>query len=350
MFRSAALSTLAFIAFSTCAVAQIGQRDPFGQSIPNMPTAGNHQRMATRDSFNSLNGTVRTSDDKPMKDVRVELHAVEGGGTVGAAYTSATGTFEFSHIPQGSYEVVATSGLEEVRERVEVSGMGNMVNLRMPVSTVATDGNGNNTISIAQYKVPDKARDELKKAREASTKQKLDDAQKHIARALEIYPKYSDAYTLRGILKLEGQDMDGAIADLHEAIQYDGNSAMAYLVMGAALNTQGKFDEAIRSLERGEALSPNSWQAYFEMGKALVGKKDYDAALRQLNKAQALTPSEYPIIHLVKAHAMLALNSYSDAMNELQAYLEKEPNGPNSQQAHKMLDQAKAFAANHPGK
>jgi len=86
------------------------------------------------------------------------------------------------------------------------------------------------------------------------------------------------------------------------------------------------------------------------MGKSLVGKTQYEAALRQLSRAQALAPEEYPLIHLVKAHAMLALNNYADAMTELQAYLEKEPSGPNSEQAQKMLAQAKAFAASHPAK
>jgi hypothetical protein len=32
-------------------------------------------------------------------------------------------------------------------------------------------------------------------------------------------------------------------------------------------------------------------------------------------------------------------------MTELQAYLDKEPSGPNSEQAHKMMDRARAFAA-----
>ena len=41
---------------------------------------------------------------------------------------------------------------------------------------------------------------------------------------------------------------------------------------------------------------------------------------------------------------MLSLNNYSEAMAELQSYLAKEPNGPNSEQAQKMLDKARSFA------
>ena len=85
------------------------------------------------------------------------------------------------------------------------------------------------------------------------------------------------------------------------------------------------------------------------MGKALIGKAQYEPALRQLDRAQGLMSKEYPLVHLLKAHAMLAINHYPDAMGELQQYLEKEPSGPNTEQAQKMLAQARAFAANKQG-
>ena len=117
----------------------------------------------------------------------------------------------------------------------------------------------------------------------------------------------------------------------------------SYIVMGAVKNMDSKFDDAIRSLQRAQTLAPTSWQACFEMAKALIGKAKYQDALAQLGRAQALVPRDYPLIHLAKAHAMLALSNYSEAMTELQSYLEKEPSGPNSAQAQKMLDRARAF-------
>jgi len=108
---------------------------------------------------------------------------------------------------------------------------------------------------------------------------------------------------------------------------------------------QSKFDEAIRALQRGESLAPNYWQAYFEMGKAYIGKADYPAALRQLERAQNTAPAEYPLIYLLQAHALLAMKQYPEAMTALQAYLQKDPKGPNSAEAQKMLEKAQAFLA-----
>jgi tetratricopeptide (TPR) repeat protein len=332
LFRTAVLALVVLLS----SVFSLAQRSPLYQRQT--------QPLAQGQDDSSLTGNVFTSDNKPLKDARVELR--DGTGlVVTSVYTNSSGSFEFLHVHIGLYEVVATAGLEESRERLEVTGLPSFVSLRIAGQKTPVDGGTRNSVSVAQYKVPNKAREEFKKAQEAASKQKHEDAQNHLEKALAIYPAYADAFTLRGILKLDKRDEQGAIADLQKAIESDGNYALAYIVMGAAQNINSKFDEAIRALERGQTLAPTSWQAYFEMGKALAGKAQYEKALVQLDRAQTLAPHDYPLIHLVKAHAMLALNSYSDAMTELQSYLEKEPNGPNSQQAQKMLEQARTFAA-----
>jgi tetratricopeptide (TPR) repeat protein len=215
----------------------------------------------------------------------------------------------------------------------------------MPGSTQAEDGVGGNAISVAQYRIPAKAREEYRKAHEGLDKGKIEDANKHLTKALELCPNYADALTLRGVIELNNRDSQSAIADLDKAIKADANYAMAYMVMGSALNMESKFDEAIRSLQRGESLAPNYWQAHFEMGKAYIGKADYPTALRQLERAESLAPAEYPLIYLLRAHALMAMKQYPDATVALQAYLQKDPQSPNSAKARKMLDQAQAFMA-----
>src|SRR5262245_21582015 len=145
---------------------------------------------------NSISGSVRGFNDQPLQDVRVELHDGTTGVTVHTSYTGPGGNFEFSQVPQGAYRVVAMSGTDQAEERVQVDSWNAMVNLRLPVSKTARDDNGRSSISVAQYQVPEKARQELRKAREASVKGRIDEAQEHLARALEIHPDYADALTL----------------------------------------------------------------------------------------------------------------------------------------------------------
>ena len=291
----------------------------------------------------TINGTVQDTQNTPLKDVQVEL-VDPGGAVVNSTYTNSSGQFEFNSLTQKTYQVVATSGLQQAVERVEMSGFSTFVGLRLPANK-ATDGVEGQAISVAQYRVPAKAREEYRKAHDNLEKGKTDDAAKHLAKALEFCPNYADALTLRGVLELNRQDSQAAVADLDKAIKADANYAMAYMVLGSALNMQSKFDEAIRALQRGESLAPNYWQAHFEMGKAYIGKADYPAALRQLERAQSLAPSEYPLIYLLRAHALLSMKEYPEATAALQTYLQKEPNGTNTAQARKMLEQAQAFMA-----
>src|SRR5262249_34921523 len=158
----------------------------------------------------------------PLKDVRVEL-ANTNGVVVNSAYTSISGSFEFSHVPQGSYTVVASSGLQQSSEHVEVNAWTSVVAMHMPTADKPEDGVAGNAISVAQYKVPGKARDECRKAHEAMYKGKLEEAGKHLARALEIYPDYADALTLRAVLELNQHNSDSAMADLDKAVKTDAN-------------------------------------------------------------------------------------------------------------------------------
>lgn len=325
---------LAISVFSICSAAQMGN---LNVPRPGQPTG--------REPFNSLTGTVVTPDNKPVPNARVELHG-SNGFAVGAVYTNSSGTFEFSSVPEGTYEIVASSGVSQTQERLEVSGLASDITLRLPATSTAEDSHGAApSVSVAQFKVPEKARAAFKKAHEASSKGKDEEAQKLVAKALEIYPKYSDALTLRAVLKMSAADLPGAMADLQQAIDNDENCAWAYIVLGSVFNVEKKFDQAIQTLRRSESLSPSSWQLYFEMGKALVGKGQYEAALRQLTRAQALVPRDYAPIHIVKAHAFFGLNNYSDAMTELQAYLANEPPGPHTAEAQEMMSQAKALVA-----
>jgi Flp pilus assembly protein TadD len=348
--RLIALS-LAFISCSLYLSAQRMGMDPSQSPFSNQNTLpGSHSPMNNpRGDTRTISGVIQDNQNYGLNDVRVELNDANGT-MVGSVYTNPAGRFEFSRVAPGTYTVVATVGLQQASERVDTTNFSNSVNVRMQGVSKPADGVEGNSISIAQYRVPAKAREAYRKAHEDVDKGKTEDAHKHLARALELCPNYADALTLRAVLALNQRDSQSAVADLDKAIQIDGNYAMAYMVMGSALNMEGKFDEAIRSLQRGQSLAPNYWQGYFELGKAYIGKADYPGALKQFDRAQSLAPEDYPLISLLRAHALLAMKQFPEAMAALQAFLQKDPHGPNSEQAQKMLEQAQAYVASNASK
>ncbi|MCI0351502.1 MAG: tetratricopeptide repeat protein [Acidobacteriales bacterium] len=311
------------------------------QSFGNNPAVDTFAGAAGR-NFNSISGLVRTSEGRPAKDAHVAIHDRQTGQIVAYTYTNASGSFEIK-VPRGIYEVVAQVGLEETRETVSAQTNDAMVSLRLPGAQPAEAGD-RHSVSVAQMRVPDKARKAFKKAQEAMDKDKIEEAHKYVAQALESHADFSEALTLRGILRLDAHQLQEAVADFQRAIECDNNYATAYLALGAAFNALSQFDEALRVLDRGLGLSPTSWQGYFEKGKAFLGQANYEASIRQLIRAENMQP-KYALIHLVKAHALLGMKSYPAAMTELELYLEQNPQGKDSAGARETLEKVRSFAA-----
>lgn len=328
VFRALSL-IIVFFAVSTVANAQI-----LGSTSSDSSPAGHN--------LNSISGLIRTADGMPAKDAHIEIQDRQSGQIVAQTYANSSGSFEVN-VPLGVYEVVAQMGLEETRETVSVQAGDAMVSLHLPGVQPSQSGD-RFSVSVAQMKVPDKARKALKKAQDAMNNERLDEASKYVAEALELHPEYSEALTVRGILNLEANKLQEALADFHKALGFDNNYATAYLALGATYNALSQFDEALRALDRGLGLSPTSWQGYFEMGKAFLGKANYEASIRQLNKAENLHP-KYSLIHLVRAHAFLGMKNYSQAMGELEFYLEQNPQGKDSADARQTLDRVRSFTA-----
>jgi Putative Zn-dependent protease, contains TPR repeats len=239
-------------------------------------------------ALGTVTGSVRTADGKPIADARVELRDGMTGSVAASGYTNYGGTFEFQNIAGGNYEVVVSSGLDEARDRVSVQNDVANVNLRLGQLASDNTSRKDGTISVAQLKVPEKARDENKKAREAMQKHDVAGAWKHVNKALQITPQFAAALTTRALLELDDNKSDSAIADLEQAVKLDAGYGLSFLVLGAAYNQRLHFDDAIRALDHGVALMPNYWQGYFELGKSYLGKNDLpprEGATRPLRAA-----------------------------------------------------------------
>ncbi len=293
-------------------------------------------------SFGTITGSVLTLNGQPVRNTQIELHDVNTGSIVATGYTKINGAFQFSNVPYGQYEVVASHGVDTTQQRVRVDFAPADVTLRLNVPQ-AQPGSSN-TVSVTALRVPEKAQNEFRKAKEAFEKKKYDESEKHIDNALRILPNYAQALTLRGLLKVNKGDLNGGQQDFQSAITTDSNYAMGYFAMGAVLNSTGKYTQAQRTLEQGLRIDPVSWQGYFELSKSVLGQHDFRNALKYVVKAESFGPVYAPI-HLVKAHALLGLKDYDEAAAELEQYLSKGEQGPEADDARRALNQAKAFSA-----
>ncbi len=320
-------------------------------AIPGLHRGGpdqpNNAPLSSADPVNfkgTVTGSVVTLDDHAVPDARVEVRTLDDSRAVATVYSNQRGAFEIDDIPYGEYELVAVVDLRESHEHIEVRGMQVAVTLRVANNDASSAG-GRASVSVAQMQVPDKARKAYKKAEEAFSHGKIDEARGSAVKALEIYPDYAEALTLKGILDLQKNKPEDARAGLEKAVQCDASYGMAYIVLGATYNALHRFDDAARVLARGINYSPNAWQAYFERARALEGKQEWSASLADLDKAAQLINKDFPVLHLVRANDLIGLKAYPEAQAELQAFLNKETVGPNADEARRVLERVKAATA-----
>jgi Tfp pilus assembly protein PilF len=344
LHRVAVIGSLVVAGLASFASAQFDTARVQATDTMPKPGASSTERVPA-----SLSGTVNSIDNRPVSNARVEIRDMSGS-IVAATYTGPNGSFEVTNLASGRYEVTATEGLSDTRQTLYAERGANTVTLHLSESNAVSNAGDSASVSVADMRVPDKARKALSKARELFAKKRTDDARKEIAKALEIYPRYAAALCERGIMNLVAGRFSDARSDFEESLKSDPNGGMAYIGFAAASNSEAKFDDAVRALDRGVALMPTAWQAYFEMARAYLGKGDFATALRNIDKAQQFMASDYPPLHLVRAHALLGVKSYTEAVAELEAYLRVDPSAPDAEQTRKQLDAVRAFAAAGGGK
>jgi tetratricopeptide (TPR) repeat protein len=223
-----------------------------------------------------------------------------------------------------------------------MSGDAN-VDIRLPAPSTGTPKTvGGSTISLAQYRVPAKARLLYEKANQSLAQGKLDDSRKKVDAALALFPKFPEALTLRGMLQFAAGKHAEALADFQQAIEDDPSYAVAYIELGSALNSLGRFSESLPILGQAQRLAPNAWQTYFELARTHIGQQEFAIALRNADRASELQGGqqrESPELHLVRGYALLGLSRIPQAISEIEAYLAHQPSGRIADVARDVLAQ-----------
>ena len=125
--------------------------------------------------------------------------------------------------------------------------------------------------------------------------------------------KVADAHHLMGVVHLELQQFDKAIASIQKAIHLHSQNAFYFSNLGVAQLDSGRQQEAVQSFSQALALNPSFAQASFNLGNACSELYQYELAVAHYQKAIALdnTQIAYP---LNLANAYRELGEFSSAL------------------------------------
>ena len=163
---------------------------------------------------------------------------------------------------------------------------------------------------------------------------------------------HADALISRGSLRFlaaRGADgkfnkraVDAAMADLGKAIEVSPKYAEAYIARGGAYLATSRLAEAVADFDQAIKLEPGNANAYLNRAVALVFQKQFARAEADFGRAAKLEPGN-PIIYQERAAAFLLQGKRSEAIADYRKVLALDPSHAQARAALKRLGAAPKF-------
>ena len=134
------------------------------------------------------------------------------------------------------------------------------------------------------------ASDWLRKGYNAGELKEYDNAILYFQKAIELDPKYSEAYYNLGTTYTNKGNLDKAIQCYKKAIELNPQISIVYNNMGVAYEEKGDNEKAIKCYEKAIEIDPNYSLVYFNLGISYSEKGNIDKAITSYENAIELDP------------------------------------------------------------
>ena len=128
----------------------------------------------------------------------------------------------------------------------------------------------------------------------------------------------------RGLVDLEEDRYEEAIADLSEVVKLEPDMASGHLELGRALVHVQRYQEALPVLRTAAEQNPKSGMAHYELGLALIKTGQWEAALPEMEAAVVCTPNSAQL-HFYAGAVHLRLKHIPEARAEFENSLKIDP-------------------------
>lgn len=357
------LASFSLVSLNMAAIAQIS-----AQPTTNLPS---HLPSETNRPV-EISGHVVLDDGTPLTEP-VEVQRVCGNIVKGEFYSDSRGNFTIlmddKSIPAfqsaseggGATTMGADMGSRvsqttrtqlwgcEVRALLPgyLSGSVSLAgrDFSLPVSlgaiTLHRVGGGTGTsISATALQAPESARKEYDKGRDDFAKKKFADADKHLAKAIELYPRYASALDLRGREQRTRRLDTEAEKSFADAIAADEKYVPPYLHLAQLHATHGKWPEVIRLSDKALELDGGSYpDPYYFKTVAHIMLKQIPEAKRNATKVLELDRDHrFPRAELIMGNILRHENDIPGAAEHLRKYIQLDPNAREAPDIQAYLD------------
>ncbi len=140
----------------------------------------------------------------------------------------------------------------------------------------------------------------VKKALAADNQQRregLSAAHREFEKAIEIYPRYGDAYAQLGLNFYRQKETKLAMDYYNQSLSYKPNNATVYSNMGIIFFESGQLEEAKKVYEKAVELNPRYVDALRNLGVIHALKKEFDKAIAFFSQGLQYDPENATLLY-----------------------------------------------------
>ena len=150
------------------------------------------------------------------------------------------------------------------------------------------------------------------------------DALGQFTKAIELDPKYTEAYLERGKAYEELGENEKALEDYKRILTFEKENKQVYYYLGRVANKLKLYDDALGYLNTASHLNERDERIYPEKISSLIALGRYDRALQVSDTALLLRDSENPLNYYQRGILFDSLNNRKQAIKELKTAIAKD--------------------------
>lgn len=280
-------------------------------------------------------------------DVRLKVKLVTMNAGEMSVLADNNGTFRFTSLGPGSYDVVLEGDKEyqTTRENVfipeERTGVLRSLSSNTPrvynvviylQPKVTTDASAKSEVVDASLvNVPKPALDHYNKAREVARTGDTKTAVAELQAAVSLSPDFTLALNELGVQYLKTGEVDKALEVLRSALKNAPDNTSVHLNYGIALLEKKNFPEAETELRKVVKKSDSLATAHYYLGLDLISQQRLDEAATELLSAIKVGGDQMAAAHYFLGGIYWHQKEYKRAADELETYLRLAPNAPHAE-------------------
>lgn len=217
---------------------------------------------------------------------------------------------------QRSVEGLSSKPRQTATTATEASELQLMMAARTGTGTYAGDVPGG-IVSVDTLKVPESAIKEMQKFFKDFDAGKLDNAIKHVSKAITAYPGWAAAHHNLGQTYARMGNYDQAIVEFESAAELDTRLVRPWLGLSKVYFLQKKYGEGETAARRALEIDPVNGDAQYFLARNLISNgQETPEALQLIRKSK----EHYAVSRLILANVYLKHGAVDEAVTELRGY------------------------------